>query len=205
MLQVHLMNQPCITMRISTLCLVLALILVSGPQVRAQEDTTSGTISSASSSPNGESFGSRGALLILAGMQQGIESGAFPQLGMLVGLSPTITLGGNWELSPEVSLWNTQAYRNQGWYFKAALPVRWYAVDSQDVATYLVAGPGMLFSAPYITLDVGGGLIYIVSPSITLMAEVRTFLHDPTGGRNFSSIAASPVSVTLGLRLTPVK
>lgn len=199
------MNRLCLMIRTFTLPMFLVLIVFSGPQAKAQADTTVQTGSSATLPEKSEPLCSRSALLVLAGVQQGVEAGPVPRLGLLVAMSPTIPLGDTWEFSPEVSLWDTEAYRKREWYFKLALPVRWYAVDSQDVAAYLMAGPGMLFSAPWITLDVGGGVVYTLSPSITLMAEVRSFIHDPSSGANASSFSASPVSVALGVRVTSVK
>ncbi len=204
MLQMHLMRQACIMIQTRASIAALVFMMVVGHRANAQADTTSAGIPTGEL-PISESVRRSGSLILFAGIQQGIEPGPDPELGMLVGIAPTISLGDKWELSPEVSLWYTEAYEKKKWYLKVTLPVRWYALDHHRLAVYAVAGPGILFSAPWVTIDIGGGVCYSFFRSLTLTAELRSYLHDRAGGTNASILSASPLSFTLGARFTPVK
>jgi len=215
MIQTQLAWQAGRAKKILVPLMVLAFMLFRAACASAQTDTIAKSTSLVGP-PVAESRPS-GTLAAFAGFQQGItvEQGQEPgDAEWLMGAALNFQLAGAWELSPEFSLWHLTANdmvavapgagpsisHEEKWYMRVGVPLRWFPITSGRFSAYALGGPAFLFSGePGFTVDVGGGLCWVLASSVTLTGEARTFLYYHTGE---PVLLASPVSVTFGVRLT---
>jgi hypothetical protein len=190
-----------------TLAPLVALVLMIFPAdwAKAQTDATADSASLTGSSVAEPRQSA--SLALFAGVQRGIQTGEDQQtqdIRMLVGVAPNIPLGGVWELSPEASMWRLMVYYKEQWNLRVGLPLRWFALVPGRFSAYVLTGPAILFAGGAIlTLDVGGGICWTATPAFTLTSEVRTYLYYHTSEMHSSRVLASPVSLIVGVRLTP--
>jgi hypothetical protein len=183
---------------------LLAFMAATPTRSNAQLDTA-GNSAPANRSPTGE-FRRSGSLTLFAGFQQGLhtkQEQAPQDARTLVGVAPNIRLGDHWELSPEIGMWRIPVHYHEQWNLKVGLLVHWFALARGQFSAFALGGPAILFAGwPFVTLDVGGGIRWTLSPAVALSVEVRTCLYYHTSEVHSPMILASPMSMIVGVRLT---